>query len=184
MARFKLEIFKRLGGETWANRYWLETLSFTTAAELVEDVVIAEANFHSDQVSFYAARVSSQVEGDGLFQNFPLAINGNVPATTTAGLLPLWNVVKVYLSKDLSRPDYKLYRGVIGEANTEGGQVAVATRNLITTQLTAIALGDPKIIWPFDGVGFTAVTVDPLVRERQLHRRRRRAATTPLVTPS
>lgn len=182
MALFKLEIFKRLGAADWLNRYWLSTLSFTTAQEVAEDIIIAEANFHSDQVSFYQARISSQAEGDNLFQNLPLSITGNVPATTTAGLLPLWNVVKVYFTKDLSRPDYKLYRGVIGEANSDSGTVAVATRNLIDAQLTALATGAEPKIFAFDGGIFTDVTVDPLIRQRQLHRRKARVPQTGLVT--
>lgn len=176
MARFKLEIFKRIGSERWENRYWLETLSFTTATEVAEDVIIAEANFHSTQVAFEYARISTQVEGDDLFVNLPLSISGNVAASTTGGLLPLWNVVKVYLGKDLQRPDYKLYRGCIGETNSEAGSIAAGTRNDIKAQLDVIALGDPALIWPASGLAYASVTVDPLIRQRQLHRRKRRVA--------
>lgn len=184
MARFKLEIFKRIGTETWLNRYWLETLSFTTATEVAEDVIIAEANIHSEQVAFTMARISTQVEGDNAFQNLPLSINGNVPGSTTGPLLPLWNVVKCYFTKDLARPDYKYYRGVLGEDNSESGSIAPATATAVDTALSAVATGDPQLIFPFSGAGYTNVTVDPLIRMRQLHRRRRRTTGGDLVTPS
>ena len=184
MARFKLEIFKRIGTEEWGNRYWLETVSFTTAVPVAEDIIIAEANIHSTQVNFVRARIGTAVEGDDLFLNLPLSITGNVAGSTTGNLLPLWNVLKVYFNKDLLRPDYKLYRGCLGEANTESGTVDATFRTSVLAQMEAIATGDPQLVFPASGSGYVSVTVDPLIRERQLHRRRRRQASSGLAIPS
>lgn len=183
MARFKLEIFKQLGNERWENRYFLETLSFTTAADLLPDVIAAERAFHSDQVLFTYARVSTVVEGDDLFQNTTINQTGLVPGSTTGGLLPLWNVAKLYLNKDLSRPDYKLYRGVIGEANSESGLLGSDLRTAIRTNMSPLVTGDPQIIFPESGPGYVSLTVDTFIRQRDLHRRKRRTGSAPLVTP-
>lgn len=183
MARFKVEIFKRLSNERWENRYHIETLSFTTAADIVPDIIEAERTFHSDQVLFEYARVSTIAEGDDLFQNTTINQFGIVPGSTTGGLLPLWNVAKVYFNKDLQRPDFKLYRGVIGELNSDSGQLGSDLRTLIRTSLNPLVTGDPQIVFPVSGAGYVSITVDNFIRQRDLHRRRRRTQTGQLVTP-
>lgn len=183
MARFRVEIFKRLNNETWENRWYIETVSFTTAPPLVDQIVAAERNIHSDQVTFTYARVSTIVEGDDLFLNLPINLQGQLAASTTGGLLPLWNVAKVYFAKDLQRPDYKLFRGVLGEGNTESGQVTASMVTTITNSFTPLVLLDPQIVFPESGT-YTNVNTDNLIRQRDVHRRRRRSATSGLVTPS
>lgn len=184
MARFKVEIFKRLGNENWGNRYFVETISFTTARPLAEQIWLAEASFHSDQVFFYNARISTVIENDNLFVSIPLAFNGLLSGAATGGLLPLWNVCKAYLGKDLQRPDYKLYRGVLGENNSENGTVAAATRDIIRTALETLAVDDPQVIFPESGPAYVEVDVDLFIRQRDLHRRRRTNSAGTLQTPA
>lgn len=184
MARFRVEIFKRLGQENWENRYYIETLSFTTAEPLAAEIWAAEQVFHSEQVFFYNARISTVVEGDNQFISIPLAFNGNLSAAGTGGLLPLWNVLKVYLGKDLSRPDFKLYRGCLGEANTESGTVVASMRDLVEGAIEGLVDTDPVVIYPVSGAAYQSVTVDGFIRQRDLHRRRRKNSAGPLQSPS
>lgn len=184
MARFKVEIFKRLSNERWENRYHIETLSFTTAADILPDIIAAERAFHSDQVLFEYARVSTVAEGDDLFQNTTINQNGLSAASNTGGLLPLWNVAKVYFNKDLQRPDFKLYRGVLGETNTQDGLLTTDARNLIRSSLAPLVTGDPQILFPVTGSGYVSLTVDTFIRQRDLHRRKRRTGSGSLNTPA
>lgn len=185
MARFRIEIFKRLNNERWENVYHIETVSFTTVPEPLTDIINAEEAFHSDQVLFEYARVSTAAEGDNLFQNYPINQYGLVPGSTTGGLLPLWNVAKVYLQKDLRRPDFKLYRGVVGEANTESGLLATGLRTSIANAIGALVTANPQVIFPEDPTGvYNGVSVDAFIRQRDLHRRRRRTQSPGLSTPT
>ncbi len=184
MPVFKLEIFKRLGTEEWVNRYWMFSTTLAAAIPESNPFVTAERSFHSDQVTFTYRRISDIGGPGGEFINEPLNQSGLVPGSTTAGLLPLWNVVKLYFNKGYNRPDYKLYRAVLGEANTEAGTVASATRTAIEDAFDGLlALPTPRMV-TLGGIAIASVSCDTLVRERQLHRRRRRFASPPLVTPS
>ena len=181
MARFRVEIFKRLGGEGWENRYHIETVSFTTAPANVQDIVDSERAIHSESVLFEYARVSTLVEGDDLFLNIPLNVGGLVPGSTTGGLLPLWNVIKLYFHKDLQRPDYKLFRGCLGEANSESGTVSSGFQSTVINAFSPLITSDPKVIWPEEGTGYVDLSIDPLIRPRDLHRRKRQVSSPPLA---
>lgn len=183
MARYRVEIFKKLGTETWENRYHVETVSFTTAEVLATSIAESEQAFHSEQVFFTYARVSTVVEGDNLFLNIPLNYSGGVPGSTTSGLLPLWNVAKVYFTKDLARPDFKLYRGCLGEGNSESGQLSSNIITALTTNLTPLVTGEEPILFPVSGPAYTGLSVDLFIRQRDVHRRKRRGSTGGLVTP-
>lgn len=183
MARFRVEIFKTLGGEGWENRYHIETVSFTTAVDLANQIAVAEQAFHSEQVSFPYLRISTVVEGDNLFLTVPLNSQGLVPGSSTGGLLPLWNVVKAYFAKDLARPDFKLYRGVLGEANSENGLVAGTLVTNIESIMFPLVVNDVPVVFPISGPSYAGFSVDPYIRHRDLHRRRVRRAAGNLVTP-
>lgn len=183
MPRFNVEIFKRLGNESWSNRYSLFGSSLAAVLPSAGGFFTAEQSFHSEQVAFTNIRVSTATVGDTEFSNVPLNQNGLVPGSTTGGLLPLWNVVKMYANYGYNRPYYKLYRGVLGEANSESGLVASGTQTLIEDAFDTILAFDPALWVTETDVGILTVDVDQFIRHRQLHRTRRRQTTGGLVTP-
>ena len=184
MAIFKVELFKRLGTEEWTNRYWTFSTTLAAAIPEINPIINAERSFHSDQVVFTYARVATAEEGDDEFANVPINLPGLVPGSTTGGLLPLWNVAKLYWSKGYSRPDYKLYRGCLGELNTDSGSLGASTQTAIDTAWDSVIALTPARLVSADGIAYASASVDPLIRERQLHRQRRRTSSGGLVTPS
>lgn len=183
MPQFTVEIFKRLGGETWSNRYLMTWASMAGALPASGEFLDAERAFHSDQVTFTSIRLSTAVPGDNEFAVVPVNLPGLVPGTTTGGLLPLWNVAKMYANRGYARPYYKLYRGVLGEANTDNGLVSTGTQDTIEAAFAEI-LGAETPYWvTTEDVGINSVNADPFIRHRQLHRGRRRQQTSSLVTP-
>lgn len=184
MPIYKLETFKRLGTEEWLNRYWISATSLAAAIPQSNPIVNAERAFHSESVTFTYRRISDIGAPGGEFANDPLNLPGLVPGSTTAGLLPLWNVLKLYFNKGYSRPDYKLYRGCLGEANTEGGTVnSTFLATVVDTWDDIIAAATPYLV-TLGGNPVLSVTGDSLIRERQLHRRKRRVTTGGFISPS
>lgn len=181
MAIYRVEVFKQLGKETWENEYPVSAASLSDAAAFSTDIANAERAFHSDQVLFTYTRTSTYTQGDNSFINTPVNAAGLLSGAGTGGLLPLWNVVRALFAKEASRPDFKLYRGVLGENNSESGSVVPATIALVNTAIDPLLSPTlSEFITSRNGTGITFMTVDPLIRQRDLHRRRRRSSVGPL----
>jgi hypothetical protein len=183
---YRLEVFKRLGSETWENTYRLDADSDAEAITFCENLADAERTFHSDQVFFTYCRLSVLPPVPNTFFIIEVNAFGIEPGGNTGQLLPLWNVVKAFYQPPSGRPDFKLYRGCLGEANSGDGLVASGLRGLIEGAMDDfISIVDtPAFLTDGDDQPFNDVQCDVFIRERQLHRRKRRTGTSTLSIPS
>lgn len=185
MPIYTTQVFKSIGAETWQNGYRFSATNNAEALIGVEALATAEAGFHSDQVQYQYARVSDVAAGPGTFMTIPFSFTGVQPPGNTGELLPLFNVARLDMSTGFGRPDYKLYRGCLGEGNSGNGLIGTTLRTQITNAIDAflsIVLTD---FWLVDGADdpFNNLDVDQFIRQRDLHRRKRRAPSGTLQIP-
>lgn len=176
MPVYRAEIFKSFEAETWENVYHIFAGSLLVAASFAEEVLDVERTFHSDQVIFESIRTSDLVPNNNQFVSRQSGTFGSVPGSTTGPLYPLFNCWKVNFNQPVGRNSYKLYRGVIGEANASGSDISatyltVTAVNLLDT-LTATTL--PEYLVDYTGAAFIGVTGEIPIVQRDLHRRKRR----------
>jgi len=175
---FKVQVFKRLFSQEheWSNVYHVESADMGGAAVMADVIAAAEESFHYNNVFFTKARVSNP----GFANDFTI-VTLNVAGFGGDALdqLPLWNVVRASLNVQFGRPSFKFYRLPLREQDQTNGVINNGLATTITTALTPL-LATPTS----DGIVdesdhfFTGVTVDTLVHERQVHRRRRRRSGT------
>lgn len=173
MAVFQVDIEKRLVGERWTNRYFVDAETIAAAHVTANVIVDTERTVHGSAVEFVTVRTSTVTEGDNVYISEPLFGFGEVSLTA---YLPLFCVVRVLFGGTGGRPYYKLYRGCLEEANVSGS-VLEAGVTLAFVELCASLSG---LITT--GLGDTLATgvVDPRIAMRQLRRGRRRK-TTPIL---
>jgi hypothetical protein len=185
MPLYKFESFKQIGTESWENTYNGNCESDAVAQVFATMIAAAEILMHSDQVFFTYVRVTPLPVVVNNYMTVIIAENGNEPAGNTGQLYPLFNVARCNLQKLSGRPDYKLYRGVIGENNSGDGVLGSTLQTLIESNLDALITivgTDPYLV---DGEGdpFSSVQCDQFIRQRDLHRRKRRNPSGGLVIP-
>jgi len=177
-ATHKVEIFKSAFGENWGNVYLIDYLSAGASfATIVDSIASTEQSFHSDQILFEYARVSTLAPSDNDFVTIPLAVNGQ---RIVASPLPLFVTLRVDIAvQEGGRPSRKYYRGVLGEDDITATAVSAGIRTTVADALSTL-IDDLR--------GLTTPVVDPQGQEwntpiaytkpqmRQLHRKRRRAA--------
>lgn len=179
MPLFKVEIFKQYQNENWANVYHLRAADIDEAASGVPILVAAERAIHLNTTEFVSARVADIAEGTDVFYSIPLGGFGSVGPGEAA--LPLWNTIRVdFAVTGGGRPSRKFYRGRLDETASSYLTVVTAVANQIDTELTDMitdlaANGTPYV--DVDDQLVNNAVVYPRVQMRQLHRKRRRAAT-------
>jgi hypothetical protein len=173
MARFQLDIEKRLGSEFWTNVYQLEASDLANAQVISLPVVEAERSFHAQIVNFTRYRVSSVAMNDGVYTIVPIGLTGERAASS---VLPLFNTLRMDFTAQSGRPSRKYYRGVLDEFDINGDAVTTATFNDGAAALFGTFYdgeGGGGVVDP-QGQLLTAITIWPFVQMRQLRRSRRK----------
>ena len=173
MARFQLDIEKRLGSEFWTNVYQLEATDLANAQVIGGLVTSAERIFHATVVNFTRYRVSSVAMNDGIYTIVSVGLTGQ---RTANSVLPLFNTLRMDFTAQTGRPSRKYYRGVLDEADIAGDAVNTApflAGSLELFDLFHTGEGAGGIVDP-QGQLLTAITIWPFVQMRQLRRSRRK----------
>lgn len=173
MARFQVDIEKRLGSEFWTNVWQIEAPDLANAVLTAGAIVSAERVAHSTAVTFTRHRVSSVAQGDGIYAITPIGLQGQA---NTGDLLPLFNTLRLDFTAPVGRPSRKYFRGCLGEAIISGDAVntsvfvgfANEVFDLFSPDGTQTGVVDPQ------GEPLNAVVVWPFVQMRQLRRSRRK----------
>lgn len=156
MARFLIDIQKRLASEWWTNTYIVEAADIDEARILGNKIVIAERAFHSGRVTFDKMRVSTLTRGDNVYITEPGSVTGQLP--TDQPPLPLFCTVNVVFGTGANRPARKYYRVVArtNDINAEGEW----SNNLVATVQGALEnLINVEQVPLFDRGGDRVVTV-------------------------
>ena len=181
MAVFKIEIFKRAASEDWGNVWHVQATDLDEARDAASAIAAAEQVFHSEGVLFTTARVSDTLPDTDVTAQIPLNVNGL--REDSGGFLPLFDTLRIDLSVAAGRPGRKYFRACIVPTDLTTAPdginppVVSAAASAIDSLISSLSSTTPLIQVDgdviLDAVGF------PKVQMRQLHRKRRRAATTP-----
>lgn len=179
MAVFKVEMFKELAGENWANVYHVSADDISDLSGIGNSIFLTEKEFHLDVVTFTNARVSTIAEDDEIFSVQPINASGERASSDTP--LPLFNTLRVDLQAGTGRPGRKYYRGVLMESDNLDVQGSIASGILgtVASELTALisGLSGTFPLQQADGDLIISATPFTKVQMRQLHRKRRRTPT-------
>lgn len=177
MGVYKCEIVKSLEDSlnqvTWRNVYHLNTPTINDAFSVADNIISAEAAFHSTNVTFRQKIVSDPTKVERRLTFDFTATHGDRVAS--GAIIPDWNVMDVVFGPASNhRPERKYYRIQLGEGDIVGSAidttiVSDAQAVLDTLVSTVIALCAPN------GDSIVGSVVNPLVSMRQLnwHRRSR-----------
>lgn len=183
MPKFDVEVFKRLGSETWENKYTLESPDMATAVSTAPAFISFERSMHATNVVIDYVRVSTSVSGDHVFSTIPSGLPGL--RFISGGQLPLWNVVRVdLLHSAFGAPGRKYYRLPLAEGETEDGIVGGSLISLIDGAYGNLFTDMPDVTtFLSDGTGqaVTGWAISARVQFRKLTRSRRKAAGSGLV---
>lgn len=176
-SNYRLEIFKSLQSEQWANSYTIRhdnLVEAETAAQLLLDF---ERNLHDSRVFFDYYIVSHPDPLTRIFKHVPINLPGQ-RNTDGAQYLPLFNTVRVDLETTDTDPGRKYFRIPLPELNQQNGQLEAVYRTSVQTVLDTNLNGNLAVIGLVtrDAVYVVQATVHAQVQMRQLHRRRKRTA--------
>lgn len=176
MAQYRLQVFKRIITQEheWTNVYHIEAPTVPDGQLLANAVAAAEIGQHRSNVFFTYYRMSRE-GSPGVFVDVRLDQQGAYGEANDQ--LPLWNVMRVSFNVALGRPSFKFYRLPCQENEQTNGVWSSGRTDDVVQALTPLLTGTaPAFLVDESGNQFESVTADLLVRERQLHRRRRRTA--------
>lgn len=171
----RLDIFKRLGAEEWANSWLLNAASMDAAQEVAEAIVSFEQHIHSTTVTLAYYRLSTTTVGDRTFRHVPLNLAGLSDLGGVDGL-PLFNTLRVDLSTLDSDPCRKYFRIPLTESMQANGLLSPTTVSNFQATITTYLLNTVAIdnIVSNKGNVATGATVYPFVQMRQLKRKKRK----------
>ncbi len=161
LPNYRISIVKKFGAEEWSNDYLVNAASLDAAATLASSLVEFEEAIHFDVVEFVYYRVSTTAVGDRTFRHVPINQTGTAESAGQS-FLPLFNT----------------FRMPIGESQQNGG---ILETSFITGATSAIndllvpVIAEGAIVTSKGNV-VTGATPYRFVQERQLKRRKRRAA--------
>jgi hypothetical protein len=178
MPVFQIDVQKDLGGEFWANVYYVSCASLSQAESTFSTFLAFEQSFHYSQVHFNKLRASTLTEND--FQFVSSAVDENGTLEATVAINPLFDAIRTDLNVAVGRPGRKYYRGCLQQTDWgELGFIDPAQRTLITTAVSDLitdlaTLGDFTLVQR-DGDEIITAAVAPFYTNRQLRRGSRRA---------
>lgn len=108
MARYIIDIQKKLTGLYWTNTYIVEAGTIENAREQAWDIVRAEQAIHSARITFDKFRVSTLAKGDDTYVTVPLDQNGQYAADQVP--MPPFCTLNVIFATGANRPARKYYR--------------------------------------------------------------------------
>lgn len=183
MALYRIQIFKTLGPgrKPWSNQHYVEAPTLATAATAASAIANIEKVVHKDYVQFVTARVKSVGGPGNPYTTVNLGFTGDV--TLSAAALPLWNTVRVLYEVFGGRPSFNYYRLPVSEDDQASGEISPPAASFLTTNLVVPLFGLITLDGDFrlvdeSGGPISNVTLDPIIRERQLFRRRRKKTET------
>lgn len=179
MPIFKVEAFKELGSENWANVYFVSADDLASLSGIGAAIFETEKTFHLDVVTFTFTRVSTIAPSDNIFSDQPINDIGDRSSASTP--LPLFNTLRVDLTAETGRPGRKYYRGVLMESDNLDvqGNIDSGILGTVDSELEALISGLSSTFPLQQADGDLIVAASPFgrVQMRQLHRKRRRTPT-------
>lgn len=177
MPIFKIEIFKHVGGENWANSYLVQAPVLVAASGYAAEIAELEQSFHYTPVQFDYIRTSTLAPGDSSYTTTPLGTAGEVSLGVSA-LAPLWVTARADIEVNAGgAPSRKFYRGALVQSDYDFDSVSTTVRSSIAAVLQSMIDGGEGVgVVPFvdpQGQAWVNATVYGLPQMRQLHRKRR-----------
>lgn len=177
MPIYKIEIFKRLGGENWANTYLVTAPVLAAAEGYGIEIADRERAFHYEDVEFEYLRTSTITPGDNSYTTTPIGLPGDL-GTGGSALAPLWVTARADIAVNGGgAPSRKFYRGALVQANYGIAGVDNVIRSSIAAVLQSMIDGGVGVgVVPFvdpQGQAWVNASVALLPQMRQLHRKRR-----------
>lgn len=176
---FKVEVFKSANGEEWGNVWYVNAADMDAANTAAAVIIDAEEDITGSLVTFTSARVSTAQPNDNVFTTIPINSTGHVEIT--GNYLPLWDTIRVDFPAASGRPGRKYIRGALGTEHLSGnfgqldaGKVTDAA-GVFNALISNLASASP-LVQP-DGDAYVSAAPASHVQMRQLHRKRRAAAT-------
>ncbi len=170
MPRYNVSIVKQWGTETWSNRYAVFAANLAAAITVGHSIVAIEKNTHSNVASFVAMMVALDIPFST--ERTVVGLTGTGAGVPGSDLLPLELTVHVRFHTGSGKPSHKFLRLPLEESLQSGGLLSAPFRAGVLTSY-AQPLLDLAEYKDVDGQDFTSATIHPLVRNRQLDRRRR-----------
>ena len=173
MARFQVDIEKRLGSEFWSNVYQVQAPDLASAEAFGQFLVAAERASTAQAVTFTRYRTSSVAMNDGVYAITSVAQPGQ---RVMNSILPLFNTLRIDINTSPGRPSRKYYRAMLDEFDIAGDAVTTATFLPLTLALSDLFAETAEMTGLVDPQGqlFNSITIHPFVQMRQLRRSRRR----------
>lgn len=162
------------GLEYWVNDYYVSTTDLLAAADIGEAIAGLEVELYFQPVTLTKIRASTIPVDVGQFVTRTVNL---VPSTPpNAGLLPLFDVLRVDMTAATGRPGRKFYRAVITASDLQnGGQLKPASmanwQPILDSILTTGGLRKPS------GAVIDSMDIYPAVGMRQLRRGSRKKLT-------
>lgn len=177
MGVYKCEIVKGLESSLnqtrWRNVYHLNTPTINDAFSIADNIVSAEAAFHSTNVTFLQKIISDPTKVERRMSFDYTATHGD--RTASGAVIPDWNVIGVlFVPQGNPRPERKYYRVQLGEGDIIGSSIETALVTTVQDVLDGLISVVIALCAP-NGDSTAGAVVNPLVQMRQLnwHRRSR-----------
>jgi len=180
MATFRTQLFKVMGSERpWTNVYHIDATDLSEASTSAGNFIASfEQSILNSSASIFKITTSSLVDDTFVTDNVSLP-----GGSATSSLLPLYNTMKININVEgFGRADYKFYRGILDESNTEDFLIdptfASGASDLMDGLIAdMIAAGTPLV--DSDGNAWTVSATQSAIQMRQRHRRRKKAVAPP-----
>jgi len=181
MALFRVQVFYERGlTGKWTNVWHTDAADIIAAdnafATVMEPLLLAMLDSSCNLVKYLVS--------DPATDAFVIDPRNEAGTSTGSGdLLPLFNSAKVYFDPaGFGRPDYKFFKGFVTESLQTNGVLQSTAQTYIDTQcsdmVTDMAANSTPLVAD-DGSQYSAVSVQPNVQMRQMHRRRKKVTPTP-----
>lgn len=173
MARFQIDIEKRLASEFWSNVYQIQAPDLANAEAFGQFLVTAERASTGTPVLFTRYRTSSVAMNDGVYAITTINQNGQ---RTMNSILPLFNTLRLDLNTSPGRPSRKYYRAMLDEFDISGDVITTTPFLPLTLALSDLFAETAEMTGLVDPQGqlFNSITIHPFVQMRQLRRSRRK----------
>lgn len=181
MTLYRSEVHKIANGKKFANDYIIEAADMVSASNIAQAWVAFERALMTTPVQFLDVRTSTVAKGDRIFHHVPL----NLPGLSGYGadqMLPPYCTLRVDFATSDSDPGHKYYRYAIAESVQGSGALSQSFIDTTLAALNTMIAGAPTMLTALR-IGKhqrppLAVSIYPLVQERQERRRRKKKVAT------
>jgi hypothetical protein len=167
VARWHVDIQKKMGSEYWTNRYIVEATTKAAAVVIGQSIVDAELDVHTNYVTIDKYRVSDGLPNTDVYSIVTIGQTGVDVAG--ASYLPLFNCVRVDFNVADGRPSRKYLRLPLLEDDVLNGELTSGKITAISTNYASVLFNLAGYV-DVDGQTFTGFSVIPAVAMRQLRR--------------